>query len=145
MPDIREHTISTNGVDLHVVEAGEGTPVVLAHGFPELAYSWRHQLPALSAAGCHVIAPDQRGYGRSSRPAAIEDYDIEHLTRDLTGVLDALGVERAVFAGHDWGSMVVSNLAMLAPERVTAIVNMSVPFLPRAPMPPVEMMRNAFA
>jgi pimeloyl-ACP methyl ester carboxylesterase len=144
MQDIREHTVSTNGVDLHVLEAGEGTPVVLAHGFPELAYSWRHQLPALAAVGCRVIAPDQRGYGRSSRPAAIEDYDIEHLTRDLTGVLDALGVEQAIFAGHDWGSMVVSNLAMLAPERVTAIVNMSVPFLPRAPMPPVEMMRNAF-
>jgi pimeloyl-ACP methyl ester carboxylesterase len=144
MQDIREHTVSTNGVDLNVLEAGEGTPVVLAHGFPELAYSWRHQLPALAAAGCRVIAPDQRGYGRSSRPTEINDYDIEHLTGDLTGMLDALGVERAIFVGHDWGSMVVSNMAMLAPDRVTAIVNMSVPFLPRAPMPPVEMMRNAF-
>ena len=85
MNDIREHTISTNGVDLHVVEAGDGTPVVLAHGFPELAYSWRHQIPALAAAGCRVIAPDQRGYGRSSRPDALDDYDIEHLTGDLIG------------------------------------------------------------
>ena len=145
MPEVNERTIRTNGVELHVVEAGTGTPVVLAHGFPELAYSWRHQVPALAAEGCRVIAPDQRGYGRSSRPGAIGDYDIEHLVGDLVGMLDELGEERAVFVGHDWGSMVVSNLVMLAPERVLAIVNMSVPFLPRAPMPPVQMMRNAFS
>jgi pimeloyl-ACP methyl ester carboxylesterase len=144
MSEVRERTVATNGVELHVLEAGEGTPVVLSHGFPELAYSWRHQLPALAAAGCRVVAPDQRGYGQSSRPDAIEDYDIEHLTGDLIGLLDDLGEERAVFVGHDWGSLIVSSLALLAPERVTAIVNMSVPFLPRAPMPPVQMMRAAF-
>jgi pimeloyl-ACP methyl ester carboxylesterase len=144
MLEVTERTLRTNDVDLHVVEAGKGTPVVLAHGFPELAYSWRHQIPALAAGGCRVIAPDQRGYGGSSRPTAIEDYDIEHLVGDLVELLDELGEERAVFVGHDWGSMVVSNLVMLAPERVSAIVNMSVPFLPRAPMPPVQMMRNAF-
>jgi pimeloyl-ACP methyl ester carboxylesterase len=145
MTDVRERTVNTNGVELHVLEAGEGIPVVLAHGFPELAYSWRHQLPALAAAGCRVIAPDQRGYGRSTRPDAIEEYDIEHLTGDLCGLLDELGEERAIFVGHDWGSLVVSSLALLAPERVAAIVNMSVPFLPRAPMPPVETMRAIFA
>jgi pimeloyl-ACP methyl ester carboxylesterase len=145
MTDVRERTVTTNGVELHVLEAGEGTPVVLAHGFPELAYSWRHQLPALAAAGCRVIAPDQRGYGRSTRPDAVEDYDIEHLTGDLCGLLDALGEERAIFVGHDWGSLVVSNLVLLAPDRVSAIVNMSVPFVPRAPMPPIETMRAVFA
>jgi pimeloyl-ACP methyl ester carboxylesterase len=145
MSDVDERTVATNGVELHVLEAGEGTPVVLVHGFPELAFSWRHQLPALAAAGCRVIAPDQRGYGRSSRPDAIEDYDIEHLTGDLIGLLDELGEDRAIFVGHDWGSLIVSSLAMLAPDRVVAIVNMSVPFLPRAPVPPVEMMRVAFA
>jgi len=144
MADVTERTIHTNGVDLHVVEAGVGIPVVLAHGFPELAYSWRHQVPALAAAGCRVIAPDQRGYGRSSQPDPIELYDIEHLVGDLVGLLDELGEERAIFVGHDWGSMVVSNLVVLAPERVSAIVNVSVPYLPRAPMPPVQMMRNAF-
>ena len=118
MAEVNERTIRTNGVDLHVVEAGTGTPVVLAHGFPELAYSWRHQIPALADAGYRVIAPDQRGYGRSSRPEPIEDYDIDHLTGDLLGLLDELGEERAIFVGHDWGSMVVSNLALLAPERV---------------------------
>jgi pimeloyl-ACP methyl ester carboxylesterase len=144
MRDIDERSVATNGVELHVLEAGQGTPVVLLHGFPELAFSWRHQLPALAAAGCRVIAPDQRGYGRSSRPAAIEDYDIEHLVGDVVGLLDELDEERAIFVGHDWGSMVVSNLVVLAPDRVSGVVNVSVPFLPRAPMPPVEMMRNAF-
>ena len=143
---IRERTIAANGVDLHVLEAGpeDGFPVVLAHGFPELAYSWRHQLPALAAAGYHVIAPDQRGYGGSSRPEAIEDYDILHLTGDLTALLDALGIDKAVFVGHDWGSMVVWQLSLLAPERVAGVIGMSVPFLPRGPMPPVQMMRQVF-
>ena len=144
MTDVHERTVATNGVELHVVEAGEGPTVVLAHGFPELAYSWRHQVPALAAAGYHVIAPDQRGYGRSTRPEVLEDYDIEHLVGDLLGLLDDAREERAIFVGHDWGSLIVSNLALLAPDRVNAIVNMSVPFLPRAPMPPVEMMRMAF-
>src|SRR5215212_3447346 len=137
-----ERTITTNGVDLHVVEAGEGPAVVLAHGFPELAYSWRHQIPALAAAGYHVIAPDQRGYGKSSRPDKIEDYDILHLTGDLLGLLDELGEEKAVFVGHDWGSMVVWQLSLLAPERVAGVVGMSVPFVPRGPMPPTQLMRQ---
>jgi pimeloyl-ACP methyl ester carboxylesterase len=138
-------TISANGVDLHVVVAGDGPLVVLAHGFPELAYSWRHQLPALAAAGYRAAAPDQRGYGRSSRPEAVEDYDIVHLTGDLLGLLDALGEDKAVFVGHDWGSMVVWQLALRAPERVAGVVGMSVPFLPRGPRPPVEVMRHVLA
>jgi pimeloyl-ACP methyl ester carboxylesterase len=138
---IRERTIATNGVELHVLEAGpeNGPPVVLAHGFPELAYSWRHQLPALAEAGYRVLAPDQRGYGRSSRPEAVEDYDILHLTDDLLGILDDIGEERAVFVGHDWGSMVVWQQALLHPERVAGVVGMSVPFLPRGPMPPTQL------
>ena len=139
---VRERTVATGGVELHVLDAGEGTPVVLAHGFPELAYSWRHQVPALAAAGCRVLAPDQRGYGRSSRPAAVEDYDIVHLTGDLLGLLDDIGEERAVFVGHDWGAIVVWQLALLAPERVAGVVGMSVPFLPRGPMPPTRLMRQ---
>src|SRR5262245_58091305 len=122
--------IKTNGVELHVEEAGDGYPVILAHGFPELSYSWRHQLPALAAQGFHVLAPDQRGYGQSSRPDAVEDYDILHLTDDLLGLLDHIGEEKAVFVGHDWGSMVVWTLAQLAPERVAGAVGMSVPFVP---------------
>ncbi len=149
MPDIaevRERTVATNGVDLHLLEAGDPDAplVILAHGFPELAFSWRHQIPALAAAGWWVVAPDQRGYGGSSRPEAIADYDILHLTGDLIGLLDALGRRQAVFVGHDWGSMVTWHLPLLAPERVAAVVGMSVPYVPRPPVPPTEIMRNVF-
>jgi pimeloyl-ACP methyl ester carboxylesterase len=139
-----ERTAHVNGVDLHIVEAGEGPTVVLAHGFPELSYSWRHQIPALAEAGYRVIAPDQRGYGRSTRPDAVDQYDIVHLTGDLLALLDDIGEERAFFVGHDWGSIVVWNMALLAPERVRGVVGMSVPFLPRPPMPPVQIMRQVF-
>jgi pimeloyl-ACP methyl ester carboxylesterase len=140
--DVAERMVRTNGVELHVLDAGAGFPVVLAHGFPELAYSWRHQIPALAEAGCRVLAPDQRGYGRSSRPDAVADYDIEHLTGDLLGLLDDIGEDRSVFVGHDWGAIVVWQLAQLAPERVAGVVGMSVPFLPRPPMPVTQVMRQ---
>jgi pimeloyl-ACP methyl ester carboxylesterase len=143
-PSTRERQVATNGIELHVVEAGEGFPVVLAHGFPELSYSWRHQIPALADAGYKVIAPDQRGYGHSDKPGAIADYDIHHLTDDLLGLLDEAGHERAVFVGHDWGALVVWQMALLHPDRVAGVVGMSVPFIPRAPMAPVQLMRMAF-
>ncbi|MGI8663043.1 MAG: alpha/beta fold hydrolase [Acidimicrobiales bacterium] len=135
---------AVNGVELRVVDEGSGPLVMLCHGFPELAYSWRHQVPALVGAGYRVLAPDQRGYGGSSRPAAVEDYDIEHLTGDLLALLDEVGEERAVFVGHDWGSMVTWSLAQRAPERVRAVVGMSVPFIPRGDKAPVAAMRAAF-
>jgi pimeloyl-ACP methyl ester carboxylesterase len=139
-----ERTVTTNGIDLHVVDEGpeDGPVVLLAHGFPELGYSWRHQIPALAAAGYRVLAPDQRGYGRSSRPDAITDYDIAHLTDDHLGLLDDVGAERAAFVGHDWGSMVVWQQALLHPDRMSGVVGMSVPYMPRAPMPPIEMLRQ---
>lgn len=142
VPGARRRTVTSDDVELSVLDAGEGFPVVLAHGFPELAYSWRHQIPALADAGNRVLAPDQRGYGRSARPDAIEDYDVTRLTGDLLGLLDDIGEERAVFVGHDWGAMVVWALALRAPERVAGVVGMSVPFLPRGPMPPTELMRQ---
>jgi pimeloyl-ACP methyl ester carboxylesterase len=128
-------------VTLSVHEAGSGPAVVLCHGFPELAYSWRHQLPALAGAGFRAIAPDQRGYGASDRPEAVGDYDIHHLTGDLVGLLDALGLERAVFAGHDWGGLVVWPMAVLHPERVAGVIGVNTPNLPRSPMKPTELMR----
>jgi pimeloyl-ACP methyl ester carboxylesterase len=135
--------IDTNGVSLRVVVEGEGPAVLLSHGFPELGYSWRHQIQPLVDAGYRVIVPDQRGYGGSSRPEAIEDYDIVHLTDDLAGILDALGEEKAAMVGHDWGSFVVSHMAMLKPERTSGLVNMSVPFTPRGPMSVVELLKMA--
>ena len=129
---VTHRIVQTNGIEMHVAEAGvpdpEKTPVILCHGFPELWYSWRHQLPFLADAGYHVVAPDQRGYGRTTRPEPIDDYDIVHLTDDLLGLLDDLGHEQAVFVGHDWGSMVVWHMALLHPERVKGVMGMSVPY-----------------
>jgi pimeloyl-ACP methyl ester carboxylesterase len=142
MVDVTSRTIATNGIDMHVMEAGEGPLVVLCHGFPELGYSWRHQLPALAEAGYHAVAPDQRGYGRTSRPVDIAAYDILHLTGDLVGLLDALGEERAVFVGHDWGAVVAWAMPLLAPQRVRAVIGMSVPFVPRAQRPPTQVWRQ---
>jgi pimeloyl-ACP methyl ester carboxylesterase len=140
---VPEQMIETNGVTLRVLVEGDGPAVLLSHGFPELGYSWRHQVQPLVDAGYRVIVPDQRGYGGSSRPEAIEDYDIVHLTDDLAGILDALGEEQAVMVGHDWGSFVVSHMAMLKPERARAVVNMSVPFTPRGPLSVTEMLKMA--
>ena len=141
---VTHRTAAVNGVELHVTEAGQGPPVILAHGFPELGYSWRHQIPALAGAGHRVLAPDQRGYGGSTRPEAVDEYDIVHLTGDLLGLLDEIGEQKAVFVGHDWGSMVVWQLALLHPDRVAGVVGMSVPFIPRGPAPPTQMMRALF-
>jgi pimeloyl-ACP methyl ester carboxylesterase len=138
-------SISTNGITMHVAEQGEGPLVVLCHGFPELWYSWRHQFDPLADAGFHVVVPDQRGYGETDRPPAVEDYDILHLTDDLLGLLDDLGEEKAVFVGHDWGAPVVWNLALRAPERVRAVVGLSVPFLPRSLTDPISVFESLFA
>ena len=143
---VTRRSIETNGVRLLTIEAGDrGAPVVLlAHGFPELAYSWRHQIPVLAAAGYHVLAPDQRGYGGSSRPEAISDYNIAELTADLIGLLDDVGAERAVFIGHDWGAPVAWGSAQLHPDRVAAVVGLSVPAVPRAQVPPTQAFRLLF-
>ncbi len=133
-----------NGIEIHFAEAGHGPLVVLCHGFPELAYSWRHQLPALAAAGYHAVAPDMRGYGGTSAPPDVEAYDIETLARDMVGLLDALEEEQAVFVGHDWGAILVWHLALAHPERVAAVAALSVPFVPRPPVPPVPVMRRRF-
>jgi pimeloyl-ACP methyl ester carboxylesterase len=137
-----ERLIATNGIELHIVEEGAGPLVVLCHGFPELAFSWRKQIPALAGAGFRVLAPDMRGYGRSSAPQAVEAYDVVTLCADMTGLLDALGEESAIFAGHDWGANVAWQLAVLHPERVRAVAGLSVPFVPRAPAAPIPIMRR---
>lgn len=139
----RTRAIETNGVTLEVVEAGDGPLVVLLHGFPELAYSWRHQIPALAGAGFHVAAPNQRGYGKSSRPPEIADYALEHLAADVAGLITALGHEDAVVIGHDWGAPVAWHTALRHPHRVRAVGSLSVPHAARAPGPPLELMRQA--
>ncbi|MGH8993092.1 MAG: alpha/beta fold hydrolase [Acidimicrobiia bacterium] len=141
---VSHRQIELAGIELHVAECGQGPLVVCCHGFPELWYSWRHQLPVLAAAGYRVVAPDMRGYGRSGRPEAIGDYDIAHLGADVLGLIDALGEERAVVVGHDWGAMVAWYLAQAAPERLHGVAALSVPFVPRGPRPPTETWRKQF-
>jgi pimeloyl-ACP methyl ester carboxylesterase len=119
-----------------------GTPVVFCHGFPELAFSWRHQLKACEAAGRWAIAPDQRGYGLTSRPAPVEAYDLVHLTDDLVRLLDHLKLEQAVFCGHDWGGFVVWQMALRHPERTAGVIGVNTPFSPRSPADPIEIMRS---
>ncbi|GAA5219923.1 alpha/beta fold hydrolase [Membranihabitans marinus] len=139
--------ISVNGIELEVFEAGKenaGKPIVLCHGWPEHAFSWRHQIPALVAAGYHVIVPNQRGYGNSSRPSEVTDYDIEHLSGDLVALLDYYGYEDATFMGHDWGAMVVWWLTLLHPNRVNKVINLSVPYQERWEKPWIELMEVMF-
>jgi pimeloyl-ACP methyl ester carboxylesterase len=131
MAQITHRTIKTNGIDMHIAEAGSGPLVVMCHGWPESWYSWRHQLTALADAGYHAVAPDQRGYGATSAPEAIDQYTQFHLVGDIVGLLDALGEETAVVAGHDWGAPVAWNCALLRPDRFTAVIALSVPYLPR--------------
>jgi pimeloyl-ACP methyl ester carboxylesterase len=123
--------VETNGIRMHLVEQGEGPLVLLCHGFPESWYSWRHQLPALAAAGFHAVAPDMRGYGSTDRPEAIDQYALLQLVGDMVGVLDALDQETAVIAGPDWGAPVAWHAALLRPDRFRAVIGLSVPFIPR--------------
>ncbi|MER7702476.1 alpha/beta hydrolase [Kitasatospora sp. NPDC097605] len=137
--------IPVNGVELEVFEAGRanaGKAVVLCHGWPEHAFSWRYQLPALAAAGYHVIAPNQRGYGNSSRPAEVTAYDIEHLSGDLVALLDHYGYEDATFVGHDWGAFVVWGMTLLHPNRVDKVINLSLPYQERGEKPWIEFMED---
>jgi pimeloyl-ACP methyl ester carboxylesterase len=138
---IRHRQVQVGGLSMHLAEAGAGPLVLLCHGFPECWYSWRHQLRALAAAGYHAVAPDLRGYGRTDAPAPVEAYSILHLVGDLTGLLDVLGQKQAVVVGHDWGALLAWNAALLRPDRFRAVVGMSVPFLPRTPIPPTQLMR----
>ena len=143
---VAERVIETNGVSLRTLEAGRpGDPVVvLAHGFPDLGRTWRHQIPALAAAGYHVLAPDQRGYGGSSRPQAVQDYSIVELTADLVGLLDDVGAERAAIVGHDWGAIVAWHMPLLHPHRVAAVAGLAGPPTPRPRRPPTEGWRHRF-
>jgi pimeloyl-ACP methyl ester carboxylesterase len=133
-----------DGVELHTeVEGGGRDPVlILLHGFPELGYSWRHQIGPLAEAGYRVIVPDLRGYGRSDVPDDVTAYAIDVLGRDVTCLLDDAGAERGVVIGHDWGADVAWKTAWLHPDRIAAVAGLSVPFVPRAPGPPVEIMRQ---
>ncbi len=143
-PEPTMRTIESNGIKLRIAEAGSGPLVIFVHGWPESWYSWRHQLPAVAAAGFHAVAPDMRGYGKSDKPEAVEDYDIQHLTADLVGIVDALGEKQAILVGHDWGAIVAWHAMLLHPDRFRALVAMSVPYSGRPPQSLVQSLKAAF-
>jgi pimeloyl-ACP methyl ester carboxylesterase len=143
--DVGQQRLAINGVELDVHTAGDpdDPTVLLCHGFPELAYSWRHQMAPLAEAGFHVLAPDQRGYGHSSAPRQVDAYGVDNLTGDLLGLLDHFGKDDAVFVGHDWGALIMWDLARLHPERARAVVGVSVPFV-QWPAPPTQLMQMLY-
>ena len=136
--------VSANGLRMYFLEEGSGPLVILLHGFPELSSTWRHQLRALAAAGYHAVAPDQRGYGQTDCPAREDAYTMLHLVGDVIGLVEALGESQAVVVGHDWGAPVAWNAALLRPDRIRAVVGLSVPPRDRPPFPPTEGMRKRF-
>ena len=138
-------SIETNGIRMRLAEMGSKGPLVLlVHGWPESWYSWRHQLTALSEAGFRVVAPDMRGYGETDAPEEIDKYDIEQLSADMVGILDALGEETATIVGHDWGAPVASHSALIYPDRFTKLVIMSVPYTGRQDQNPLEGLKAVF-
>jgi pimeloyl-ACP methyl ester carboxylesterase len=138
------HFIDTNGIRMALYEQGEGPAVILLHGFPELAFSWRFQLPALAKAGFRAIAPDQRGYGKASVPPDVGDYHIDKLIGDVCGLLDALDLKRAVFVGHDWGAFVLWHMSLLCPERIEKQAILNIPYWPRPLIDPIQLFRERF-
>ncbi len=140
MSELTHRNVAANGINLHIAEQGSGPLVLLCHGFPESWYSWRHQLPALAAAGFHAVACDMRGYGQPERPEAIDQYTLLHLVGDVVGLLDALGEEHAVIAGHDWGAPVAWYAALMRPDRFRGVIGLSVPFTPRGSVRPTTGM-----
>jgi pimeloyl-ACP methyl ester carboxylesterase len=144
MTAIRHGSIRANGIRMHVAEAGAGVPVVMCHGWPELWYSWRHQLPALAAAGFRAIAPDMRGYGETDAPADPTEYRTSVICADIAGLLDALGLDRAVIVGHDWGGHHVWQFGLRHPERCLKLVGLNTPYGPPGPVPPTQALRARF-
>jgi pimeloyl-ACP methyl ester carboxylesterase len=141
--DLGHRVVETNGIRMHLAEQGRGPLVLLCHGFPESWYSWRHQLPALAAAGYRAVAPDMRGYGGTDRPGPVERYTQLHHVGDMVGVLDALGAETAVIVGHDWGAPVAWHAALIRPDRFRAVAALSVPYTPRGRTPPTRALAAA--
>ena len=137
---VEHRFVESNGIKIHIAEAGAGPLVLLCHGFPEFWYSWRHQIKALSEAGYHVIAPDMRGYRQTERPNAIDQYSLFHLAGDMVGLVDAIGDGSAVVIGHDWGAPVAWHCALFRPDRFHAVAGLSVPFRPRGPAAPTSVM-----
>ncbi|KAI3526859.1 hypothetical protein L1887_06125 [Cichorium endivia] len=145
MEKIQHGKIKVNGINMHVAEIGEGPAVLFIHGFPELWYTWRHQMLYISSKGYRAIAPDLRGFGDSEAPPSSASYTVFHIVGDLVCLLDSLGLDKVFLVGHDWGAIISWYLCLFRPDRIKALVNMSVVYQPRNPsVKPVELMRQTF-
>lgn len=141
--ELKHHKLAVNGIQMHVAEQGAGPLVLLCHGWPELWYSWRHQLPAIARAGFRAVAPDMRGFGETEAPADHNDYTIMHTVGDVVNLVAALGESRAIVIGHDWGAPIAWTAAMMRPDVFPAVVGMSVPHRPRAGDAPLKVLKQA--
>jgi pimeloyl-ACP methyl ester carboxylesterase len=139
---VTHRIVETNGIKLHVAEQGSGPLVLLCHGWPEAWLSWKHQLPALAAAGYRAVAPDMRGHGESTAPPDVAEYTLLHHVGDMVGLVAALGERSAIIVGHDWGANIAWTGALLRPDLFPAVVAMSVPFRRRSPAPPLATLRK---
>lgn len=145
MESIEHRVVSVNGINMHVAEKGQGQVVLFLHGFPELWYTWRHQILALASSGYRAVAPDLRGYGDTDSPTPVTSYTYMHIVGDLVALIDSLGVDKVYLVGHDWGAWIGWFLCMFRPDKVKAYVCLSVPFRPRHPkLKPVEAMKAFF-
>lgn len=145
MEKIQHRIVQVNGINMHVAEIGSGLPILFLHGFPELWYSWRHQLLSLSARGYRAIAPDLRGYGDTDAHPSASNYSAFHIVGDLVSLLDLLGLDRIFLVGHDWGAVIAWYFCLFRPDRIKALVNLSVEFHPRNPKrKPLASMRARF-
>ncbi|WP_035844580.1 alpha/beta fold hydrolase [Kitasatospora azatica] len=141
---VKHGSVEVNGIRLHIAEQGEGPLVLLLHGFPESWYSWRHQFGPLAEAGYRVVAPDQRGYARSERPADLASYTLPHLVGDVVGLIRALGEQSAVLVGHDMGGPVAWLTAVLRPDLVRGVVGLSTPPALPAGLAPTALSRETY-
>nr|CAD1828493.1 unnamed protein product [Ananas comosus var. bracteatus] len=145
METITHRTVEVNGIKMHVAEKGEGPVVLLLHGFPELWYTWRHQILSLAGRGFRAVAPDLRGYGDSDAPPSPSSYSVLHVIGDLVALIQSLGQQQVFVVGHDWGAAVAWSLCLLRPDLVKALVNLSVVFNARHPLRrPVDSIRAIF-
>jgi pimeloyl-ACP methyl ester carboxylesterase len=139
---LQQRSLTVNGIQMHIAEQGSGPLAICCHGWPELGYSWRHQIPALVQAGYRVVVPDMRGFGKTEAPHDIDQYSVLHMVGDIVALVQALGEKQAIIIGHDWGAPIAWTCAMVRPDVFPKVIAMSVPHRPRGPAAPIKILKQ---